>query len=95
MAYDDPVDVATISDLVHQVSAPKVAVVFRNYELFGDEAIARPGILVADYVRLTRQMWPASGVAFYHYPHMSDDQVLALQSTVFADSQLPRANTIP
>ena len=84
MAYDDPVDIDTISRLRLAIPADNMAVAFRNYDIFGEAAVPRPGPLIADYVSLWRQLWPGSAIAFYHYPHLSGEQTAAL-GRVFAE----------
>jgi uncharacterized lipoprotein YddW (UPF0748 family) len=80
MAYDDPVDIDTVSKLRRAIPADRMAIAFRNYDIFGEQAVPRPGALIADYVSLWRQQWPGSGIAFYHYPHLSGEQIAALGS---------------
>lgn len=85
MAYDDPVDVDTLDHAMRTFSATQQIVAVRNYDVIGDIAIDRSGAVMSDYVQLIRARWPGAGIALYHYPHLSSDQVLKLRRDVFSE----------
>lgn len=84
MAYEEPLDIDRITQAWRAIPPGKLVVLIKNFDLIGGEAVDHPGEVVADYVRLTRVQWPEAGVGFYHYPHLSWDQVDVLKSAVFA-----------
>lgn len=60
----------------------------------GDRVVvAREPSLLTDLIRVSRRLWPGSGVAFYHEKRLTDEQVEALGTGVFAERALPRWRT--
>jgi hypothetical protein len=86
MAYETPIDVAHVSQVFGALPIGKLVVLLRNYREVSNRVVAEDGQQVADDVRLVRSLWPGSGIAFYHYPHLSNDQSIQLRREVFADS---------
>jgi len=91
MAYDDPIDIDTLDRAMRAFSPARQLVAIRDYDFFGDTVIDRSGEAMSDYVRLIRTRWPGAGIAFYHYPHMSTEQILSLGRGVFAQPAEPAA----
>jgi uncharacterized lipoprotein YddW (UPF0748 family) len=50
----------------------------------GTQAVlSREPETLAGYVRLSRERWPGSGIAFYHYKQLTDAHITELRKTVF------------
>jgi len=81
MAYDDPVDIVGVDRATEAITARHELVAVRNYDL-----VDRSGVVMADYVRLIRTRWPGAGIAVYHYPHMTADQMAGLKREVFSQA---------
>jgi uncharacterized lipoprotein YddW (UPF0748 family) len=86
MSYDDPIDIDTLDRAMKMFTPARQLVAVRDYDLFGDTAVDRSGEVMSDYVRLIRTRWPGAGIAVYHYPHLSSEQVLWLGRGVFAQT---------
>ncbi len=84
MAYDDPLDMDALDEGARVWPADQQIIALRNYDIFGNSVTNRPGVLMADYVRLIRSRWPGFGIAFYHYPHMDAGQIHELRLDVFS-----------
>jgi uncharacterized lipoprotein YddW (UPF0748 family) len=89
MSYDEPVDIDTLDRAMKAFTPARQLVAVRDYDFFGDTVVDRPGEAMSDYVRLIRTRWPGAGIAVYHYPHMSIEQVLSLGRGVFAQAAEP------
>jgi uncharacterized lipoprotein YddW (UPF0748 family) len=89
MAYEDPIDVDTLDRAMKAFTPARQAVVVRDYDGFGDTVVDRSGTVMADYVRLIRTRWPGAGIAFYHYPHLSSEQISRLGQGVFKQAATP------
>lgn len=87
MAYEDPIDVDTLDRAVRVLGARSQFIATRNYDQDVDGPVTdRSGADVSDYVRLIRSRWPGVGIAFYHYPHLSWDQIQQLGHGVFSQA---------
>jgi uncharacterized lipoprotein YddW (UPF0748 family) len=84
MSYDDPIDIDTLDRAMRTFTSARQVVAVRDYDLFGATAADRSGEAMSDYVRLIRARWPGTGIAFYHYPHLSTEQIISLRGEVFA-----------
>lgn len=89
MAYEDPIDIATLDRAMKMYTPARQLVAVRDYDLFGDTVIDRSGAEMSDYVRLIRTRWPGAGIDFYHYPHLGADQISSLGGGVFARTAAP------
>jgi uncharacterized lipoprotein YddW (UPF0748 family) len=67
----------------------KMIMLIATYDLVDKTPVPRDPKLIADYVRFARRVWPDSGIAFYHYPQLSDDHVSELASTVYRVPAVP------
>lgn len=83
MAYDDPLDVATVDRAMQAFSPARLVVDVRDYDLYAGVQKERSGAAMRDYVRLIRARWPGAGVSFYQYPRLSADQVSILGQDSF------------
>ena len=89
MSYEDPIDISTLDHAMTAFTPARQVVVVRDYDVFGGAVVDRSGAVMGDYVRLIRTRWPGAGVAFYHYPHLSSEQVLRLGEDVFKQAANP------
>ena len=60
-----------------------------NYDRIDGVAVPRDGDLIAKYVEYTRRKWPDSGVAFYIYNLLNDEQISYLKNGPFNELALP------
>jgi uncharacterized lipoprotein YddW (UPF0748 family) len=93
MDYNEKIDFETIDQVRSGLRQPeKVVVLFGNYEKRNKKAktIPRPGELVAKYATFAQHKWPDSGVAFYLYSMLSDEQIINLRKGPFAEEAIPR-----
>jgi hypothetical protein len=86
MSYDTPIDVARVSSAYHRLPPGRMVVLYKNFDMLGDKAVEYSGQEAADYVRLTRSLWPGSGVGFYHFPHLTAGQADELKRRVFGNA---------
>jgi uncharacterized lipoprotein YddW (UPF0748 family) len=56
------------------------------YDLEGKIPISRPAQQLIDYIEISRRQFPGTGIAFYHLPRLSDEQLQALQKGPFKDA---------
>jgi uncharacterized lipoprotein YddW (UPF0748 family) len=89
MSYEDPIDIDTLDRSMRAFTPARQLVAVRDYDLFGDKVVDRSGDVMSDYVRLIRTRWPSAGIAFYHYPHLSTEQIASLSRGVFAQAATP------
>ncbi|MEZ4601747.1 MAG: family 10 glycosylhydrolase [Syntrophotaleaceae bacterium] len=91
MDYRERIDFETI-DLVRKDlnNKDKLIVLFGNYEKNDQLVLARSGSLVAKYAEFAKKKWPGSGVAFYLYAWLSDEQIEALRKGAFAETSIPK-----
>lgn len=91
MDYRERIDVEKI-DLVRKNlnDKSKLVVVFGNYEKNEKLISARPGHLVASFAEFAMKKWPRSGVAFYLYGKLSDEQIISLKKGVFSEPSIPK-----
>jgi uncharacterized lipoprotein YddW (UPF0748 family) len=89
MAYDDPIDVAGIDRAMAAFSPARLVVNVRDYDWCGTTAIDRSGDAMQDYVRLIRARWPGAGIGFYHYMHLTADQLGGLSRGSFNSAAEP------
>jgi uncharacterized lipoprotein YddW (UPF0748 family) len=91
MDYRERIDFETIDKLRREIKSPnKLIVLFGNYEKRGKNIVARPGNLVSRYAEYNRRKWPGSGVAFYLYGRLSDEQIEALRRNGFSEPSIPK-----
>lgn len=55
--------------------------------------VAREPSFLTDLIRLSRRLWPGSGIAFYHEKRLTDEQAEALGRGLFAARALPEWNS--
>lgn len=91
MDYRERIDFENI-DLVREDlnDKSKLIVLFGNYERSENLVLARPGNLVANFAEFAKRKWPGSGVAFYLYGSLSEEQIVTLQKKVFAEPSIPK-----
>lgn len=84
MDYRERIDFETIDDVRSELDDDsRLVVLFGNYEKVGNKVFARPGKLVARYAKFAQRKWPGSGVAFYLYGCLSDEQIAFLKRGPF------------
>lgn len=66
----------------------KMVMLLSNYDILDHGVVPHDSKLIGDFVRLARNI-KAGGVAFYHRPQLSEEQVKALQETVFQENARP------
>jgi uncharacterized lipoprotein YddW (UPF0748 family) len=84
MAYETPIDIQSVTQAWQRLSGDKTVVLMRNFDTADDHVTDNTGRVSLDYVNLVRSQWPGAGVGFYHYPHLTSEQVSALRNGVFA-----------
>ena len=90
MDYSERVDFETIDQVRRGLLDPnKLIVLFGNYDKRDTTVVGRPGKLVDNYAAYARRKWVGSGVAFYLYGQLSDDQVETLARGTFLNKALP------
>ncbi len=91
MDYRERPDIETI-DLVREDlnDKSKLIVLFGNYEKNEKLVVARSGSLVANFTEFAKRKWPESGVAFYLYGRLSEEQIQALQKGPFSEFSIPK-----
>ena len=68
----------------------RLMILFGNYDQrSGDPAISREGELVTAYAEYSQRKWPGSGMAFYIYWMLNDDQSQALRAGPFKETARP------
>ncbi len=90
MAYDTPLDVWGVTEAWRRLPRDKLLVLMRNFQNIDDQYGDLSGEEIPQYVNLVRSQWPGAGVGFYHYPHLTSEQVAALERGPFAH---PAAST--
>jgi uncharacterized lipoprotein YddW (UPF0748 family) len=90
MAYESPLDVARITEAWSAIPHDKLLIVMRNFVDVGSRYADLSGVETESFARLVRSQWTGAGVGFYHYPHLTAEQVAALKTGAFA---LPAANS--
>lgn len=85
MDYEKCPDWRTASAARNQLrDGSRMVMLLSNYDILDHGVIPYDGRLITDFVRLARsQRW--SGIAFYHRPHLSGEQVKELSETVFQE----------
>ncbi len=90
MDYNERIAFETIDKVRDDLQNPnRLMVLFGNYDKRDTTVAARPGKLVDNYAEYARRKWPGSGVAFYLYGQLSDEQVETLAKGAFAEKSLP------
>ena len=72
------------------VLPPVLTQSFGNYEKNEKLVVARSGSLVANFTEFAKRKWPESGVAFYLYGRLSEEQIQALQKGPFSEFSIPK-----
>jgi len=62
------------------------------YDFVDEKPVSREGELIADYIRVARKALPNSGIGFYHYPRLSEEQINVLSSSVFKSQDMSQDN---
>ena len=83
--FDDNAINAVRADLV---DPRKLYPLFGNYDRIDNRAVSREGELIEKYVEFVRCKWPGSGVAFYIFNMLSDDQIRVLRKKVYFENSL-------
>lgn len=92
MDYRETIDYEQINAVRRDLHRPeRLIVLFGNYDRRSATALAvpRPGALVAKYASYAQHQWPTSGVGFYIYGQMTDEQIAALRDGPFKDTAMP------
>lgn len=96
MDYRPVIDVLNADAVRRELIRPEsMIVLFGNYDRRDGVAIARDGARVAKYAEFARRRWPSSGIAFYLYNRLSDEQVRALKDGPFREEALPAWSLSP
>ncbi len=92
MDYRETIDYETINAVRKDLRRPeRLIVLFGNYDRLSTTALVVPrkGTLVAKYASYAQHQWPSSGVGFYIYGQMTDEQAAALRAGPFKDDAIP------
>lgn len=92
MDYRERIDYEQINAVRRDLDQPeRLIVLFGNYDRRSAtaSAVPRPGTLVAKYASYAQRQWPSSGVGFYIYGQMTDEQIAALRDGPFKDTAMP------
>jgi hypothetical protein len=92
MDYRETIDYETIDAVRKDLRrSDRLIVLFGNYDRLNNAApaISRKGTLVAKYATYAQHRWPSSGIGFYIYGQMTDEQVSALRDGPFREEALP------
>lgn len=88
MDYARDIDAVGTDAVRKQLSVPdRLVTLFSNYDQHKGPSYEGP--LVAAYVEYAQRKWPGSGVAFYIYARMSDEQIRALRAGPFKEDARP------
>ncbi|MEO7863327.1 MAG: hypothetical protein ABIU05_23395, partial [Nitrospirales bacterium] len=92
MDYRETIDYEIIDAVRKDLRRPEgLIVLFGNYGRLSKTApaVPRKGVLVAKYASYAQRRWPSSGVGFYIYGQMTDEQVAALRDGPFKEKAKP------
>ena len=90
MDYKKQVDVGLINRAKASLKKPSnLITMFSLYDLVDNQVVPRNPNMIAGYVTQTRRLWPKSGIAFYHYKQLTEDQASVLRSGVFNEMAIP------
>ena len=67
----------------------RLMILFGNYDYRDGMNISREGELVSAYAEFSQRKWPGSGMAFYIYNKMSNEQLQALRAGPFKEPARP------
>jgi len=95
MDYRERIDFETIDAVSAELNdESQLIALFGNYEKVGQKVLARPGQLVARYAEFAKRKWPKSGVAFYLYGRLSDEQIEMLGEKTFSEPSISRWSSL-
>lgn len=84
MDYRKRFDEAALDGVYADLANPrKLIPLFGNYDRIDNKATPRSGVLINKYVEYVRRRWVASGVSFYIYSMLSDEQMRSLRGHAF------------
>lgn len=90
MDYRQRVDLKAIDMARGALEQPeKLYPLFGNFDSVDGTPVSRPGKMVENFVEMSRDKWPGSGVGFYIFQMLSDDQVAVLKQGAFAEQAIP------
>jgi len=91
MDYERDVDVINADEVRALLNVPnRLMLLFGNYDMRSDaSATPREGELVAAYAEYSQRKWPGSGMGFYIYWRLSDEQSQALGAGPFKETARP------
>ena len=92
MDYRETIDYKNVDAVRKDLHRPEgLIVLFGNYGRLNNAApaVPRKGVLVAKYASYAQRRWPSSGVGFYIYGQMTDEQAAALRRGPFKEVALP------
>lgn len=85
MDYAQAANVDLMGRIRNEVKDVRQVVLLTSFfDIQGGRVVPRPPDMVAGYVALSRQLWPGSGIAFYHFKQLTDGQIDALRAGPFA-----------
>lgn len=91
MDYQRDLDVANADQVRRALAVPdRLISIFGNYDKRENGPfVPREGELISAYVEFTQRKWPGSGVAFYIFERVSDEQIRALRAGPFKEPARP------
>jgi uncharacterized lipoprotein YddW (UPF0748 family) len=89
MDYGRKIDTKAVNETLRLLTAKaKLIEIFGNYDVIDGNTVSRSGKVVADYATLAQRKWPDSGIAFYIYDKMDDEQIRELRTGPFRETAL-------
>lgn len=84
MDYKPKINVDHIKEVQkHLKDKDKMIMLVSLYDIVDGNIVARDGDVVADYAKYFRNSKMGNGVAYYHYPRLSNEHVNTLKGSVF------------
>ncbi len=95
MDYKQIINIENIDNVRSALKQPdKLVTLFGNYERIGEKIVSRDPMLINKYIDLVRSRWPGSGVAFYFYTTLDNEQVSTLSQGPFKVKVKPKPKLI-
>jgi hypothetical protein len=90
MDYSQKVDIDNFEAVREElIDDKKLLFLYGNYDKVENTVLPRDPSLVAGYAMYSQRRWPGTGVAYYLYNLLSDEQVKKLTEIPFAEQSVP------
>lgn len=85
MEYENDFKIEDIQLSKSKVDQPESIILLLSlYDMENPGREKKPGALIRKSINAVNRVWPNSGVAFYHYKQLTDEQVHELGSTIYS-----------